>query len=521
MNKHTYILLSLAVLFAIIYAYGNFLPQYWRAPDETANIFFSRLYASNYSLTYDEPLNAITFGGVGPRHSRTTGTTIYPAGFIGLPATYGMFLRLIPNSLFFINSLYGVLLVLFIYLITREIINDEYAFISALMLFFAAPLWYFSAVIYNNMAALSLFTAGAYYLLKALQEDKWQQYILLGIFWGGTILMRYEFIIFISIPLALTFITTPSLWKRTRKFAAAGIIILVFFTPVLLFNNKIFGNPLTVSYMANIGEHKQTLTERMTQKFKAYILPNQFFPERIRESASRYIFRFFIPFWILALPGIAIALHSYRKNLKKHKTFLIFAISFLLSPVVYFGSGRFYGYEAHIPFIHSSFVRYWLAWYMFAVLLCCFIPLKLKSSPLRTAFLALLVFINLTILFTPQEGLLVNYSSAYHFAKTPEMVANLTEENALIFGEYWGKWVFPTRKMTAYFGPENIYDPQNFTNVVCRLHKEGIPVYIVPSGALNKPESIQPYTNATCGLNITFISNVMSGLYKAEPIEGT
>ncbi|MEM3154157.1 MAG: glycosyltransferase family 39 protein [Candidatus Woesearchaeota archaeon] len=515
-NWQEIMLLAIALLFFITYAYGNFLPPYWRAPDETANIFFSKLYANTYLLTFEEQLNDLTFGGVGPRHSRNVNSTVYPAGFIGMPATYGLFERLIPNSMFFITSIFGVLTVLFIYLIAREIINEEYAYISAIMLFFTAPFWYFSTVMYNNVPALALFIGGSYYLLKALQEDKWPQYILMGIFFGATILMRYEFLLFITLPLALVFITKPSHWKRTHKFLTVGCIMLIFFTPVLIFNAKILGNPLNVSYMSLVGEHKETFWEKMKHKIRAYILPNQLIPERIRESASRYIFRFFVPFWILALPGIAIAFHAYRDALKKHKHFLIFLAAYLLLAVAYFGGGRFHGSDKPIPIIHSSFVRYWMGWYVLAILLCTFNALALRNRVLRTGFLVMLAVINISILFHPQEGMLTNYSSTHAFSRIPAEVAKVTEPEALIFGDYWGKWVYPTRNMTAYASPQSKpFDAQTFASMLCGVHKKGIPVYVVPGSKIPPADVLQEYTNATCGLELNFTSNVMNGLYKA------
>jgi hypothetical protein len=514
--KKEHWLLIIATLFFITYAYGNFLPPFWRAPDETANIFFSKLYAESYVLSYDEPLNEITFGGVGPRHSRTSGATVYPAGFIGMPAVYGLFERLIPNSLFFTTSIFGILSVLFIYLIAREVINEEYAFISAILLFFTAPLWYFSTLMYNNIAALGFFCGGCYYLMKALQENKWQQYILTGIFFGATILMRYEFLLFIVIPLGIAFAATPRLWKKTNRFICIGLIMLIFFTPVLIFNKKTLDNPFNVSYMSFIGEHKETLMEKMQQKFRAYLLPNQFFPERIRESASRYIFRFFVPFWILAIPGLVIMLQSYREELKKHKALIIFLAAYLLATVIYFGSGRFHGYNATPPIIHSSFVRYWMGWYAIAMLLCAFITTRIKNSVIKTLLIALLITINLTILFHPQQGLLATYDSTQDFSGVSAQAARLTEENALIFGSYWGKWVFPERKMTELVAPVlSLFDSQNFTNMLCRVHAEGTPVYIIPGGAIPPPETLQPYTKATCGLEFTFVSGFGNGLYKA------
>jgi hypothetical protein len=518
--KRQYWLLIIAALFFITYAYGNFLPPYWRAPDETANIFFSKFYAENYVLNYYEPLNDITYGGVGPRHSRTSGATIYPAGFIGMYTTYGLFERLIPNSLFFTTSIFGVLSVLFIYLIAREVINEEYAFISAILLFFTAPLWYFSTVMYNNIAALGFFCGGCFYLMKALQENKWQQYILAGIFFGATILMRYEFLLFITISIGIAFASTPLLWKKANRFIVIGIIMLIFFTPVLIFNKKTLDNPFNVSYMSLIGEQKETFIEKMQHKFKAYLLPNQFYPERIRESASRYIFRYFVPFWILAIPGLIIALQSYRKELKKHKSFLIFLAAYLLLVVAYFGSGRFHGYNATPPIIHSSFVRYWIGWYVIAMLLCAFIATRVRNSIIRTLLMVLLISVNLTLLFHPQQGMLANYDSTHEFNRISLQAAELTEENALIFGSYWGKWVFPRRKMTEIVAPAYTqFDAQNFTNVLCRLNAEDVPVYIIPGGPIPPPETLQPYINATCGLDLTFVSGFGNGLYKATPVK--
>lgn len=518
--KKQHWLLIIAALFFITYAYGNFLPQYWRAPDETANVFFSKLYAESYTLSYDEPLNELTYGGVGPRHSRTSGATVYPAGFIGMPAVYGLFERLIPNSLFFTTSVFGVLSVLFIYLIAREIIDEEYAFVSAILLFFTAPLWYFSTVMYNNIAALAFFCGGCYFLMKLFQENRWQQYILAGIFFGATILMRYEFLLFITIPIGIAFAFTPSLWKRTHKFLAIGIIMLIFFTPVLIFNKKTLDNPFNVSYMSFVGEHKETFMEKMQQKFRAYLLPNQFFSERVRESAARYIFEFFVPFWILAIPGLVIALQSYRKELKKHKNFLIFLAAYLLIVVVYFGSGRFHGYNSTPPIIHSSFVRYWMGWYVAAMLLCALITTRIKSTVIKTLFIGLLITINLTILFHPQQGMLANYSATNNFEAISLQAAEITEENAIIFGNYWGKWVFPRRKMTEITAPMlTQFDAQNFTNVLCRLNAEGVPAYIIPGGAIPPPETLLPYTNATCGLEFKFITKFGNGLYKTVPVK--
>ena len=59
------------------------------SPDETANYFFSRLYATTGKLGYSEPLLAATEHFLHPRSMTGVNGTVVPVSFVGMPLLYG------------------------------------------------------------------------------------------------------------------------------------------------------------------------------------------------------------------------------------------------------------------------------------------------------------------------------------------------------------------------------------------------------------------------------------------------
>jgi len=495
-DKATYIVLTLAVLFVIIYAYGNFLPPYWQSPDETANIFFINLYASTNGITYEEPLNAITGGGVAIRQAINVNTTVLPTTFIGIQTTHGFFLRLIQDSLFFIQALFGILLVLFAYLIAREIFGQEYATGCAIILFFTAPVWYFSSLMYNNITAASLFTAGSYFLLKALKDDKLKHYIMMGLFFGAASQMRYMELVFFSVPLGIVVLTSPSLWRRIPRFAVAAVAFIVVFLPILLFNANYFGNPTSVGYVYAPSETHTTTA--LIERLQYYLLPASFLPKIILATTSKYLFTFFFPISVLAFIGLLMMLHSYRAQITEHKKFLLFITLALIYITLYYGSGVFNGFTAPKPIIQSSYVRYWLLTYVAMSLLTCFIVTAVRKPYLKAIVLTGLIIVNLNILLGT-DGLQSTFRSTYSYEKLTRLLENHTEPAALIFTYRYGSWL--RSRKTATHLPIKGTDLQEAARIICNLLNETVPVYIIPGKTVVHPKILQPLTEQACGIS--------------------
>ena len=164
--------------------------------------------------------------------------------FFGMPDTKFKLHLLEFLIVAFSSVLFSALLVVLIYKISRFFVKKEFH-INIITLFFGlGTIIIVYSTIYYQHAVSTFFAFLCFYLLfKMQQEKKGNYYFLAGLFAGMAFITDYVTTTII-IP-CFIFIVLKKEWKEFLLFSI-GFLIFVFI--LLIYNNSIFGNPLTLSY---------------------------------------------------------------------------------------------------------------------------------------------------------------------------------------------------------------------------------------------------------------------------------
>src|SRR3989344_4867435 len=139
------VLIILGLIFFAVYSFLAFeaslnwqdpLGNIQNSPDETANLFFSRLFAEESRLQFADPANQAAEDLISPRSMRVIAGKTVPAGFMGLPLIYGSLAKIAGLcSIPFITPFISIIGLIFFYLLVKEIFGRNAAFIACLFAF--------------------------------------------------------------------------------------------------------------------------------------------------------------------------------------------------------------------------------------------------------------------------------------------------------------------------------------------------------------------------------------------------
>lgn len=118
----------------------------FNSPDETANYFFTKLYAERRTLTFDDTALAVSNNYVHPRSMTVVVDKIAPVSFVGLPVLYGVLASVtgVAASVYF-TPLLAVLSIPFYILLVLRIFSKPVAYLSGLLLLIHPAYWYYAS----------------------------------------------------------------------------------------------------------------------------------------------------------------------------------------------------------------------------------------------------------------------------------------------------------------------------------------------------------------------------------------
>jgi len=124
--KTDFYLVAVALI-ALVFFVGtssyNFVTQKdgtvkWNSPDETANYYFAKSYATDHTLSKFEPANVVAGDLVIPRSLRSDNGWIKPVSFLGIILIYGEIGSLTsPAVIPYLTPFFGALGIIFFYLL--------------------------------------------------------------------------------------------------------------------------------------------------------------------------------------------------------------------------------------------------------------------------------------------------------------------------------------------------------------------------------------------------------------------
>lgn len=450
------------------------------SPDETANYFFTKLYAETGQLTLGDEALAVSKNYSHPRSMTVVVDKIAPVSFVGLPVLYGAIASVtgVAVSVYF-TPLLAILAIPFYILLVSRIFSKSVAYLSGLLLLIHPAYWYYaSKSMMPNVLFVDLCIIGFSLLL-------WKKNFFAGLF-GGLGIGLALFVRFSEAPWVLGIVGFLFLFYllRHRLLHLLGCMIGLA-APLGLFfnfNRLVYGSPLLFGYQTiDTSSAVQALERsegilssfsfsRITElasaamtivtSFLPHILPFGFLPKEFSKNFLDYGVSMF---WWLSLPiafGILYALRQglasciTRRVIDTRIPYLLIALAVSCWLVIFYGSWLFVDNITQETTIGNSYVRYWLP---ITVLTLPFAAQALvairnvsggvvRSLALPLVFGAIVFYSFQSVLWDSPESLFSVAKNLAWYREKADVMMRLTPSDAIIFSQRSDKIFFPDRR---------------------------------------------------------------------------
>ncbi len=458
-------------------------PIKFNSPDETANYYFSKIFAERTEIGYSEPLLKDTKGLLHPRSmaASSDGGRVVSAGFLGIVFLYGVLGKFFSSGAIpFFTPVIAVVSSVFFYFLLTEFFSKRVALLSSLLLLIHPAYWYYSnRGMFPNVLFLDLLIGGLFFLWRAFHFRTNLIFFISGFFVGLALIVRLS-----ELPWVLFLLLF--IWMCTiRRFRVRGTCFFLFgitIPLVILFwcNQQVYGNMFFSGY-TQIGTHlsagaMQTNGMQWWQniyfsvKFVLKSFLNTLFPFGFVfvEFKKNFLTYFVSLFWWFTVPAVVgigsllfhvvrqIRHHIYSKELGYLCVF--FATSLWLIP--FYGSWAVMDTITGEATIGNSYVRYWLPLYCFIIPLSaygiCYVYDHIRSffgkKSIAVVLFFIFVFFSYQSVFSQKtDGLISVAKHIQEYRDISLRVTNATEEGAVIFSNRSDKIFFPQRHSAQSF----------------------------------------------------------------------
>jgi len=437
------ILLALAVGFFLsagAYIYlsqkGGFLK--WGSPDETANYFFSGLYAREGELSVFEKYNPGAGEIIHPRSFRSDSGELKPVSFLGLPLVYGIIGSFTTDKIIgYLTPFFAAIGIVYYCFFLKIFFSRRVALLSAFILSVFPVYFYYSArSMFHNVLFTVFLIIGLYYAIisvdknaKKIENDEKREEAKMseaddedkkknnkstwplikglilaglgGLFIGLAAAVRSSELLWLGPALFIAW--ALNFWR----FGLARLVVFISFfalalLPVFYWNSILYGSPTSGGYPAmnesiatvagggkdlmksipglasgGMGRIKELVTgiEKAIFSFGINI------PRSIKIFQLYFMKMFYWIFWP-AFAGLLLFIPRYKKFKKKHFVYILTWIFFSGVLVLYYGSWEFYDNpDKNAATIGNSYTRYWLPVYLGAIPFASYLIFRVIDLP--------------------------------------------------------------------------------------------------------------------------------------------
>lgn len=405
----------------------------WASPDETANYIFSKYFAEEGKLVFNEDYNLLTKDIIHPRSFRSDYGFIKPVSFLGVILIYGKIgswlgYKVIP----YLTPFFGAVGIFYFYLLIKKIFNKNNALISAFLLTVFPPYVYYSArSMFHNVLFTALLIIGLFYCVMMVEKKRNtkkkiidgqvtannESKVIAKLNWLGFgktcwLNLLYAALAGLFIGLALTARASEALWLlpalvllwifNIKKIGLNKLLVFISFLflsllPMFYYNQVLYGSFYSGGYAdmnssiinikdASINLVKSSIGNNVSLLADAYkkIRDNIFyFGFDFYQSGKMFYFYFIRMFYWLFIPaGIGFILFILRWWKIKYKHIVYFSLLLVSSAILifYYGSWEFHDNPDKRSYtIGNSYTRYWLPVYLGVLPLVSFFILRLTK----------------------------------------------------------------------------------------------------------------------------------------------
>jgi hypothetical protein len=505
-------LLALAFFVATsAFNYHTQAPDYVKflSPDETANYFFARQYATQGELAIFEPANLLGEEVVHPRSIRSDHGWLKPVSFLGIILIYGQIAAWLGVGIIpYLTPFFAAAGLLFFYGFVRRLFGRQSALLSVFLLAsFPVYFFYTARSMFHNILFIVFLLAAAYFLVLAVpgpsaekknfwswrfsakEISTWLYSLLAGLALGGAAGARSSELLWLAPVLFIAWLFFARRLGLTRLALMAGGVLLALL-PVFYWNQVLYSSPFYGGY----GEMNKSITElsqaggqllqsTVTGSFSQYravvdtVLKNIFYfgyqPYQSLRMFFYYVVKMFPFLCAFAFLGSLIFIVNLLRRPKRGAyLYLLTWLILSLILVFYYGSWQFNDNPDPRRFtIGNSYTRYWLPMYIMALPLASLFVVTLaralasllalkNNNPSRlrarrwivgglTFFIGgTWVFSSLMFtLFGSEEGLMTLYYNHFSDRENARAILAATEDEAVIVTQYHDKQLFPERRV--------------------------------------------------------------------------
>jgi hypothetical protein len=477
------LLILVGIIFFIIYSFLPLTtPAKFVSPDENINLFFSKLYAKNGTLTYTEELNEIASGIIHPRNTVYINGHVAPGSFCGMYVIYGTFGTLDDSLVLYLTPLIAVIGVLLFYSLVKIYFDRKIAMISSLLLFVLPPYWYYaSRTMFSNILALVFVLAGMLYLSRGvlgsensgMASKSYPNFILAGLFLGLSLFTRLDYILVVAPFIAIMLIKLLKERQFTARISHLLVLLVSMTIPLLAFfvlNKDIYGGYFVL--LSHITFSGEAILNAAPWGFSVTLMTKNF---------VKFILTVVAMWTVIALLGVIHQLRISRKR-EQSKVNVYMMFWFLISMVTcfYYLGANFYGADQSFlfPSLSASYVRYLLPLYVLGVPFVAVFLGKLKDKVFARVILITLVVISfIQVIAIDGQSLSYLYMKQRDYMSENDRLAQITEPDSVILCQYLDKLIFPERRVGCF--SELAQQPDLLADICINLVEKDIPVYVI------------------------------------------
>lgn len=471
----------------------------YNSPDEMVNSVFTRVFAETGSLLLHQPeMYGPLAEFVHPRSTFVQGSTIVPAGFLGLVVVYGLVAKFLGiSAVVYLTAGLAIVGVWAWYGLIRQVFDKRTAFFSALLALSHPAWWYYSArSFFPNVPFVSFLLIGAFFLLvrplnRWRRTSWWFDAILGAVSLGTAFLIRPNEIIWVApVILIVCFVYRRSITVGHLLFwAGVGLATIGVFITI---NQQVYGDSVG-SYVASAS--------LPLRGWYSFIFPFGFELKNIIRAG--YVF-FVSLFWWLTVPAVGGALFVLKEYISQDKavhrrSLLVYMLSWVCGATILF---VYYGSASDQLFalrsIGVSYVRYWLPLYLFSVPLVVVFFQKCVAFLFRRPYriwgisivVMALIFFNAQAVYGGIDGLRATKATIIHGQTWRAEVLARTDPGAILITDREDKFFWPDRQVMV-----NVHNPRIGKATQGFLRNQRPVYYFGPTLSPEKEIELQTYLN--------------------------
>lgn len=472
------------------------------SPDEHATWTFAQSIAESGVAQIEEMRNVSLDGFLHPRSTVTVGSSIVPAGFLGLTYLAGAFFFISPLLAAFVGPLFCLLGLFALYKIVRFLgASAEFAVWTVIALAIHPAWWYYSIrSLMPNVPFVALLLAACWMGTIALQKkvviQRCAAWFFSGILFATALSIRPSEWIWIGGCLLAGIVYVVQrhkgfvleVWKERKKEVVCLLLgVSVVGVLMLALQSQVYGSPFTTGYTVDqsVWEVGGSITADAATPWYEKLFAT-LFPFGIHERATfwnvwRYVVALYPWMTVVGMIGVGVKIRQMITDRKRIKTdakstsvipYLLILISLVYLLVLY-GSWVFFDNpDPSVVSLGNSHTRYWLPVFVLLAPATAYVLQRGRDLFLGWAqsdrtkqlahvfpitILVLMTAFSANLVFSGDDGVAHTREALATFAEKRTAILQTTPSDAIVIVDRADKYLWPHRAVVVPFRSEETY----------------------------------------------------------------